>query len=127
MCDYCGCRRSGPSSELAAGHERLLELGDVLHTALHDGTGAPDVFDQFVLLQMHAAKGPIGADGPRHKWEPLRAPRRVETSVGTLHMPCRWPDRYGCDGNVPNSGYVARLVSPWKTEDNRLPVADQDR
>ena len=61
MCDYCGCRRSGPTSELTAEHERLLDLGDILHTALHDGTDATDVFDEFVrLVQMHAAKEEIG-------------------------------------------------------------------
>ena len=62
MCDYCGCRRSGPTSELAAEHERLLELGDILYTALHDGTDAPDVFAEFVrMLQMHAAKEEVGS------------------------------------------------------------------
>jgi hemerythrin-like domain-containing protein len=61
MCDYCGCRRSGPTAELAAEHERLVELGDVLHTALHDGIDAPDTFAEFVrLLEMHAAKEEIG-------------------------------------------------------------------
>lgn len=61
MCDYCGCRRSWPTTELAAEHVRLLELGDVLHTALHDGTDAAVVFDEFVrLLQMHAAKEEVG-------------------------------------------------------------------
>ena len=61
MCDYCGCRRTGPTAELAAEHERLLELGDDLHTALHDGIDAADVFDEFVrLLQMHAAKEEVG-------------------------------------------------------------------
>lgn len=56
MCDYCGCRRSGPTAELAAEHEHLQELGDLLHTALHNGVDASDVFDEFVrLLQMHAA------------------------------------------------------------------------
>jgi hemerythrin-like domain-containing protein len=61
MCDYCGCRRSGPTSELAAEHTRLLELGDALHTALHDGTEATEVFAELVrLLQMHAAKEEVG-------------------------------------------------------------------
>jgi hypothetical protein len=61
MCDYCGFRRSGPTAELAAEHERLLELGDVLHRALHDGTDAAVVFDEFaLLLQMHAAKEEVG-------------------------------------------------------------------
>jgi len=61
MCDFCGCRRSGPTAELAAEHERLLALGDVLHTALHDGSDAADVFAEFVrLLQMHAAKEEVG-------------------------------------------------------------------
>jgi hemerythrin-like domain-containing protein len=61
MCDYCGCRRSGPTAELATEHVRLLELGDLLHTALHEGTDAGETFTQFVrLLQMHAAKEEIG-------------------------------------------------------------------
>jgi hemerythrin-like domain-containing protein len=61
MCDYCGCRRSGPTAELAAEHERLLELGDIVHTALHDGTDATGVFAEFLgLLQMHAAKEEVG-------------------------------------------------------------------
>jgi hypothetical protein len=46
---------------LAAEHERLLELGDELHTALHEGTDASETFAEFVrLLQMHAAKEEIG-------------------------------------------------------------------
>ena len=61
MCDYCGCRRSGPTAELAAEHERLLELADVVDNALYDGADATVVFDEFVrLLQMHAAKEEIG-------------------------------------------------------------------
>mgnify|MGYP000857523025 CR=1 FL=1 len=61
MCDYCGCRRSGPTAELAAEHQRLLELGDLLHTAVHHGTDAAEVFDEFVrLLTMHATKEEIG-------------------------------------------------------------------
>ncbi len=63
MCDYCGCRRSGPTAELAAEHERLLELGDALHAALHGGAGdgAPEVFAELVrLLRIHATKEEIG-------------------------------------------------------------------
>jgi hemerythrin-like domain-containing protein len=61
VCDYCGCRRSGPTSELAAEHQRLLGLGDILHAALHDGNDASSVFAEFVrLLQVHAAKEEIG-------------------------------------------------------------------
>lgn len=61
MCDYCGCRRQGPTAELASEHERLLELGDRLHDALHDGTDATALFAEFVsLLQQHAAKEEIG-------------------------------------------------------------------
>ena len=61
MCDYCGCRRSGPTAELAAEHRRLLELGDAIHAALHQGQAPPDLFAEFVrLLQMHAAKEEIG-------------------------------------------------------------------
>lgn len=64
MCDYCGCRQSGPTSELTAEHERLLELGEVLHTALHDGRHDGDAATAFAdflrLLQMHAAKEEVG-------------------------------------------------------------------
>ncbi len=61
MCDYCGCRRSGPTAELAAEHERLLELSDVLDTALHEGTDTAVVFAEFHrLLHMHAAKEEVG-------------------------------------------------------------------
>ncbi|MGE0000394.1 MAG: hemerythrin domain-containing protein [Acidimicrobiia bacterium] len=61
MCDYCGCRRSGPTAELAAEHRRLLDYSDVLHHALHSGVDAASVFAEFVLLlQKHAAKEEIG-------------------------------------------------------------------
>jgi hemerythrin-like domain-containing protein len=61
VCDYCGCRRSGPTAELAAEHERLLELGDELHRAIHDGADATSTFAELVqLLQMHSAKEEIG-------------------------------------------------------------------
>ena len=61
MCDYCGCRRSGPTSELAAEHKLLLALGDVLYNARRDGVAELPEFAQFVrLLQMHAAKEEIG-------------------------------------------------------------------
>lgn len=61
MCDYCGCRRSGPTAELAAEHERLRELGEVIHTALRDGADATAAFAAFVkLLQMHAGKEEVG-------------------------------------------------------------------
>ena len=61
MCDYCGCRRSGPTAELATEHERLLELAEVLDTALYEGTDTTAVFDEFhCLLQMHAAKEEVG-------------------------------------------------------------------
>lgn len=64
MCDFCGCRRSGPTAELHREHERLLALGDVLHAAIHHGIDtdrAGSVSDELVrLLQMHAAKEEIG-------------------------------------------------------------------
>ncbi len=61
MCDYCGCRKSGPTAELATEHRRLLELGDILHHALHHNEDASIVFAEFVrLLQMHAAKEEVG-------------------------------------------------------------------
>jgi len=61
MCDYCGCRKSGPTAELATEHRRLLELGDILHHALHHNEDASTVLAEFVrLLQMHAAKEEVG-------------------------------------------------------------------
>jgi sterol desaturase/sphingolipid hydroxylase (fatty acid hydroxylase superfamily) len=36
----------------------------------------------------------------------------VDWLFGTLHLPHRWPQTYGCDVAVPD-GYVSRLVSPW--------------
>ncbi len=61
MCDYCSCRRSGPTAELAAEHVRLGELADKLHDALHGGADPAPLFTDFVrLLQMHAAKEEVG-------------------------------------------------------------------
>lgn len=61
MCDYCGCRLSGPTSELAAEHERLLELGENIDDAIVNKRDVDSVFAEFVrLLQMHAAKEEIG-------------------------------------------------------------------
>jgi sterol desaturase/sphingolipid hydroxylase (fatty acid hydroxylase superfamily) len=37
----------------------------------------------------------------------------VDWLFGTLHLPDRWPAEYGCDGPVPDVGYVDRLMSPW--------------
>ncbi len=42
-------------------HRQLVELGETLHQALHDGTDPGAAFSAFVrLLQMHAAKEEIG-------------------------------------------------------------------
>ena len=61
MCDYCGCRRSGPTAELADEHVRLLELADRLRHVGGTGAEVGPVFDEFVrLLQMHAAKEEVG-------------------------------------------------------------------
>lgn len=38
----------------------------------------------------------------------------VDWIFGTLHLPGKWPPRYGCDGHVPDVGYVARTLSPWR-------------
>lgn len=61
MCDYCGCRLSGPTAELAREHETLRELDDVIYDAIRDGRDTTEVFEEFVrLLEMHAAKEEIG-------------------------------------------------------------------
>ncbi|MEO8265419.1 MAG: hemerythrin domain-containing protein [Ilumatobacteraceae bacterium] len=72
MCDYCGCRRSGPTAELTAEHRRLLELGEILRDALHDGVDASIIFVEFVrLLQKHAAKEEIGLFDQARSLKPL--------------------------------------------------------
>src|SRR6478609_10130779 len=38
----------------------------------------------------------------------------VDWLFGTLSLPDRWPEEYGCDGDVPDTGYVARCLSPWR-------------
>lgn len=61
MCDYCGCRRSGPTAELAREHETLLELNDELYDAIDEGRDPGDRWDEFLtLLEKHAAKEEIG-------------------------------------------------------------------
>jgi hypothetical protein len=61
MCDYCGCRRSGPTSELHREHVRLNELGDALYRADRTAPASAAAFLEFVdLLEMHAAKEEIG-------------------------------------------------------------------
>jgi sterol desaturase/sphingolipid hydroxylase (fatty acid hydroxylase superfamily) len=37
----------------------------------------------------------------------------VDWLFGTLHLPDRWPAEYGCDGHIPDVGYVDRIMSPW--------------
>jgi hemerythrin-like domain-containing protein len=61
MCDYCGCRRSGPTAELNAEHERLAELSEQLRLALASRQGVEEAFTEFVqLLTIHAAKEEVG-------------------------------------------------------------------
>ena len=37
----------------------------------------------------------------------------VDWIFGTMQLPGRWPEEYGCDGDVPDVGYVARFMSAW--------------
>ncbi len=72
MCNYCGCRESGPTAELTDEHRRLTDLGDILHDALHDGTDPSVAFAELVrLLQMHAAKEEIGLFEHARAFQPL--------------------------------------------------------
>ena len=61
MCDYCGCRRSGPTAELAAEHVRLIELRDSIW---NDALAGHDVSERFAelvdLMLRHAAKEEVG-------------------------------------------------------------------
>ena len=38
----------------------------------------------------------------------------VDWLFGTLYRPDDWPERYGCDGYVPDVGYFAQLAAPWR-------------
>lgn len=61
VCDYCGCRRSGPTGELADEHVRLLELSATLEREIDDGTDASVTFATFLdLLLRHASKEELG-------------------------------------------------------------------
>ena len=61
MCDYCGCRREGPTGELADEHVRLLELSEIIEHATDAGEDVSTTFAHFVdLLQRHATKEEIG-------------------------------------------------------------------
>jgi sterol desaturase/sphingolipid hydroxylase (fatty acid hydroxylase superfamily) len=42
----------------------------------------------------------------------------IDWLFGTLYLPARWPQVYGCEGSVPDSGYIARIVSPWRVAGN---------
>lgn len=61
MCDYCGCRESGPTAELAAEHVRLQALSRRLAGAIATRSDASEVFAEFrALLDIHAAKEEVG-------------------------------------------------------------------
>ncbi len=61
MCDYCGCRESGPTAELAAEHVRLGELSEQIKSLMEQKLDYSEVFEQFsTLLDMHAAKEEVG-------------------------------------------------------------------
>ncbi len=61
MCDYCGCRESGPTAELAAEHVRLGELSEQMKSLMSQGADFSGVFEQFSrLLDLHAAKEEVG-------------------------------------------------------------------
>jgi len=43
---------------------------------------------------------------------------------GTLYRPPGWPQQYGCDGYVPDHGYLAQLAAPWR-KDRAVPPRSQ--
>lgn len=43
----------------------------------------------------------------------------VDWVFGTLNRPPGWPESYGCDGYVPDQGYLAQLLSPWHPDADR--------
>lgn len=61
MCDYCGCRTSGPTAELAAEHVELQELTTAYRAAKEAGHDPGPTFTRLVdLLALHAAKEEVG-------------------------------------------------------------------
>lgn len=61
MCDYCGCRESGPTAELADEHVRLQEMSGRLSAAMAARQDTSELFEEFRdLLEMHAAKEEVG-------------------------------------------------------------------
>ncbi|HMV74055.1 MAG TPA: hemerythrin domain-containing protein [Microthrixaceae bacterium] len=61
MCDYCGCRESGPTAELADERVRLAELSARLSAALAARQDVTALFEEFTaLLDRHAAKEEVG-------------------------------------------------------------------
>lgn len=102
MCDYCGCRRSGPTAELATEHVRLLEFGEILQDALDDGADATTVFATFVrLLQIHAAKEEIGLFEQARSLEPLAD--QIEVLCGEHADLHRWLADGFTGGHVPDA------------------------
>lgn len=78
MCDYCGCRRSGPTSELAREHEVLMELRDEIWNAVIVGENVDERFARLVdMLQRHAVKEEIGLFVQAREFEQLVD--RIET------------------------------------------------
>jgi hypothetical protein len=46
----------------------------------------------------------------------------VDWIFGTMQLPARWPQEYGCDGDVPDVGYIARVMSAWPRATTGRPV-----
>ena len=105
--------------------------------ALVLGLGVPTVVTWFALKRLQGLITHANVDlrcGPLerivvtpffHHWHHSAAPGTWNTNYagslpavdwlfGTLWLPDRWPEEYGCDGDVPDTGYVARCLSPWR-------------
>lgn len=107
MCDYCGCRRSGPTAELADEHVRLLALGDQLHDILHAGGDASGVFAELVqLLERHAAKEEVGLFPQAASMAPLA--ERIEALMRDHDQLHRWLAHGAGGAHVPDA---LRLLS----------------
>lgn len=102
MCDYCGCRREGPTGELADEHVRLLELSELIEDTIDAGDDASVVFAEFLdLLQRHAAKEEIGLFEQARASTPLGD--QIEVLCGeheTLH---RWLAHGATGSRVPDA------------------------
>lgn len=107
VCDYCGCRREGPTGELAREHVRLLELSEIIENAIDADEDVSATFADFVdLLQRHATKEEIGL------FEQARASTPLGDRIDAL-----------CDEHETLNGWLAHGATGPRVNDALLLLA----